>query len=36
MKKTNVIIVVAAIILVIVIYLFLQTIGDILSGFGVV
>lgn len=36
MKKTNIIIVVAAIILIVVLYLFMQTITDILSNFGVV
>ena len=36
MSKTNIIIVVAAIILVVVLYLFIQTISDILSSFGVV
>ena len=36
MSKTNAIIIVAAIILIIVLYLFLQTIVDILSSFGVV
>ena len=36
MKKTNVIIVIAAVILVVVLYLFVDTILDMLSGFGVV
>jgi hypothetical protein len=36
MKKTNVIIVIAAVILVVVLYLFVDTIIDMLSGFGVV
>ena len=36
MRKTNVIIVVAAVVLVVVLYLFVDTILDMLSGFGVV
>jgi hypothetical protein len=36
MSKTNAIIIVAAIILIVVLYLFMQTIVDILSNFGVV
>ena len=35
MKKTNVLIVIAAIILVVVLYLFVETIIDMLSVFGV-
>lgn len=36
MSKTNAIIIVAAIILIAVLYLFMQTIADILANFGVV
>ena len=36
MNKTSVVVVVAAIILIIMLYMFMQTITDILSGFGVV
>ncbi len=36
MNKTSIVIVVAAIILIVVLYLFMQTITDILTSFGVV
>ncbi len=36
MKKTNIIVVIAAIILIVILFMFMQTVTDILTGFGVV